>query len=208
MRDTRLEQLWFRSDADLIWTRIRRLGFEFVTGATFSIFEQHSRNGQLFNAERNMLSVDLLAQAGIPVVPVFCETLEEDLAFAAHWLEERPSLSVVAGLAQGWQTDKEFYRFLSRMKFLKAQVARPLHFLIIGCSSVVRIWTLFQELRNVTVANTNLALRGVHGEGWDHQYLKMVKVPREIPRERIISESFKDFSEYCDNCADLTRQAA
>jgi hypothetical protein len=208
VRDTRLEQLWFRSDADLTWTRIRRLGFEFVTGATFSIFEQHSRNGQIFNADRNMLSVDLLAQEGIPVVPVFCETLEEDLTFAARWLEERPSLGVVAGLAQGWQTDKEFARFLWRMKFLKAQITRPLHFLVIGCSSAVRVWTLFQELGNVTVANTNLALRGVHGEGWDPEHLKMVKVPREIPRQSIVSESFKNFSEFCDTCVSQARKAA
>jgi hypothetical protein len=207
-RDTRLEDLWARSARDLVWRRIRRLGFEFATGVTFSVFEQQSRRGQLVNQDRNMASVELLASEGLPVVPVFCEVIEEDLDFAARWLEERPSLEVVAGLAQGWKTDAEFPRFLWRMKFLKDHVRRPLHFLIIGCSSADRIWTLFQELGAVTVANTNLAISGVNGAGWDSQYHKMVTVPQEIPREEVIPESFQSFAEFCEFCAGETRTAA
>jgi hypothetical protein len=208
VRDAPLEAMWHRSSVDRIWARIRSFGFEFVTGASFSVFEQHSRNGQLVSVDRNMLSTDLLAQAGLPVVPVFCEVFEEDLLFAVRWLKERPSLEVVAGLAQGWRTDEEFNRFLERMKFLKRHVPRPLHFLIIGCSSAVRIWTLFRELGQVTVANTNLALSGVNGAGWDPEYHKMVAVPQEIPREHIIRHSFEDFAEFCETCAGATRRAA
>lgn len=207
-RDTRLEELWARSARDLVWRRIRRLGFEFATGATFSVFEQQSRRGQLVNQDRNMVSVEFLASEDLPVVPVFCEVIDEDLEFVVRWLEDRPSLEVVAGLAQSWKTDAEFSRFLWRMKFLKDHVRRPLHFLIVGCSSADRIWTLFRELGTVTVANTNLALSGVHGAGWDFQYHKIVTVPHEIPREDVILGSFQRFEEFCELCADQTRAAA
>ncbi len=155
-----------------------------------------------------MASVEFLASEDLSVVPVFCEVIDEDLDFAVRWLEERPSLEVVAGLAQGWKTDEEFPRFLWRMKFLKDHVRRPLHFLIIGCSSADRIWTLFQELGAVTVANTNLALSGVHGAGWDSKYHKIVAVPQEIPCEDVILESFQSFAEFCELCVGETRTAA
>jgi hypothetical protein len=206
-RDIRLEELWARSVRDLVWKRIRKLGFEFVTGATFSVFEQQSRRGQLVNQDRNLLSAELLACEDLPVIPIFCEVIEEDLDFAVHWLGERPSIEVVAGLAQGWKTDNEFSRFLWRMKFLKNHVRRPLHFLIIGCSSADRIWTLFQGLGDVTIANTNLALSGVNGTGWDSKYYKMVEVPGDIPREDVLRDSFEGFAAFCEDCANGTKKA-
>lgn len=208
VRDPRLEGLWARSARDRAWTHIRRLGFEFTTGATFSVFEQQSRRGQLVNLDRNMASVDMLASEELAVVPVFCEVIREDLEFAVRWLEDRPSLEVVAGLAQGWTTDKQFCRFLERMKFLKDHVPRPLHFLIVGCSCARRIGTLFRELGAVTIANTNLALSGVNGAVWDSQYHKMVKAPREIPREDLILESFEEFGKFCEVLASERRAAA
>ncbi|HEX9669624.1 MAG TPA: hypothetical protein VGC93_09080, partial [Thermoanaerobaculia bacterium] len=156
VQDGPLENLWSRSLTDAIWMGISQLGFEFVTGFSFSVYEQQSRAGQIWAAERNMASAELLGHAGLPVVPLFCEVIEEDLEFAARWLEERPSLEVIGGLAQGWRTDAEFERFLMRMKFLKNAVARPLHFLIVGCSSANRVKLLFRELTYVTVATANL----------------------------------------------------
>lgn len=182
-----------------MWRRIRRLGFEFVTGASFSVFEQQSRSGQLFNQDRNMLSAEFLAREGLPVVPVFCEVMQEDLAYAVKWLQERPSIEVVAGMAQGWRTDGEFASFLDRMKYLKAQVGRPLHFLIVGCSSAARIPKLFRELECVTVSNANLVHSGVGGEWWDPEQEEFVPMPQELPRAELLEASFDSFSRFCDN---------
>lgn len=205
VRDTRLEGFWARSETDRIWSRIRRLRFEFVTGTSFSVFEQQSRNGQLFNQDRNMLSVELLARAGVPVVPVCCEVVEEDLEFAARWLTDRPSLRVIAGLAQGWRTDGEFKRFLERMKFLKSRISHPLHFLIIGCSSRERVQRLFRELVSVTVANTNLTLKGVNGVQWDSEQLKLVPMPEDVSPSDLLPQSLEDFAEFCESCARTAR---
>jgi hypothetical protein len=197
VKDTRLEEFWARSYTDRVWGQIQEFGFEFVTGATFSVFEMHSRNGQIVNEDRNLVSVDFLAQAGVPVVPVFCEIVEEDLENAAQWLEERPTIRVVAGLAQSWKTSQEFARFLSRMKFLKNQVPHPLHFLIIGCTSPWRILKLFRELGAVTVT-ANIALRGVKGEWWDPDRREFVAVPEGAwGREDMIPSSIGGFTAFC-----------
>lgn len=198
VKDAPLEALWARSATDSAWRRIREFGFEFVTGASFSVYERHSRSGQIFNQERNMLSAEFLAAEGIPVVPIFCEILDEDLSFAARWLEERPEVQVVGGLAQGWRSDRQFIRFLERMKKLAGNVSRQLHFLIIGCSSRRRIPALFRELGSVTVMNTNLALKGVGGRWWDADQEGFSPMPEEALRRDMIQPSFSAFSRFCE----------
>ena len=208
VKDPCLEKMWSRSLADQVWKQIRRLRFEFVTGMTFSIFEMHSRNGQLLNQKRNLMSVDFLAREGVPVVPVFCEVVQEDLEFASRWLKRRPAIRVIAGLAQSWKTEQEFACFLWRMKFLKNHVQRPLHFLIIGCSTADRIMKLFQELQEVTVTD-NLALRGAKGEWWDPDRLDFVTVPKGAwVRAEVIPSSFAGFTAFCESCARSTKRAA
>ncbi len=208
VRDALLEAFWSRSDSESLWKRIRQLRFEFVTGTSFSVYEQQSRNGQLFNQRRNMLSVEFLAEEGIPVVPLFCEVIDEDLAFAAQWLEERPALQVIGGLAQGWRSDEEFSRFVTRMKILRKRVSRPLHFLIIGCSSSRRIPVLFEELRDVTVTTTNLVLRGVHGEWWDPELHRFTAFPKDVPCASRLQASFDGFTEFCKGHAEEVKRAA
>jgi hypothetical protein len=209
VRDERLEGMWPRMDTDLIWKQIRRLGFEFVTGLTCSVFEHQSRNGQLFNQERNMLSVELLAREGVPVVPIFCEVIEEDLNFAVQWLRERPALRVIAGLAQGWRTDSQFARFLRRMQYLKNQVAHPLHFVVVGCSSADRIPEVFSKLEHVTVTNANFVLRGVNGESWDSRREEFVPVPREeVGRGQVVRGNIEGFMDLSERCARHPRRAA
>ena len=133
-------------------------------------------------------------------MPVFCEIVQEDLEFAARWLEDRPAIRIVAGLAQSWKTEQEFACFLWRMKFLKSQVRRPLHFLIIGCSNAVRILRLFRELESVTVT-ANIALKGVNGEWWDPDRQKFVPVPEGVwEREDLIPSSISGFTTFCDAC--------
>ena len=175
--DAPLQNLWARSLLDAAWNRIRRLGFEFVTGLSFSVYEKHSRAAQLDAADRNMASAEFLAHAGLPAVPFVCEVVEEDLEFAARWLRENPSLEVIGGLEQGWRTNPEFGRFLSRMQFLKDAVRRPLHFLIIGCSSADRVERLFRELGEVTVTTANVTLKGVGGMWWDPEVRDFVPQP-------------------------------
>jgi len=208
VRDDRLEELWHRMDTDMIWRQIRRLGFEFATGLSCSVFEQQSRNGQLFNQERNLLSCDLLARAGVPVVPIFCDVIEEDLSFAIQWLAKRPALRVVAGLAQSWRSDAEFRRFLRRMQYLKDQVSRPLHFVIIGCSSASRLPELFGTLGDVTVTTANFVQKAVHGESWDSRCLDFVPAPREIPRGELLRRNIDGLLEFCEHCAHQPKKAA
>ena len=58
------------------------------------------------------------------------------------------------------------------------------------------------------MVNSTLALSGVSGEGWDPQYLKMVSVPRNIPSEVLIPDSFERFAEFSEFCARESRKAA
>lgn len=208
VRDRLQTNLWCRDDIGLVLRRIRRLGFEFVTGASFSVFEYQSRNGQLINQLWNRLTNEICAQHGLPVVPIFCEVIEEDLLSAAKWISERPSIQVVAGLGQGWKTEEDFSGFLRRMKFLKDQVARPLHFLIIGCSAAERIVRLFDALHHVTITNENLALKCMHGESWDPLRLKFVTAPPEMTRAALAKESLEAYSRLCEECAGKFRLAA
>jgi hypothetical protein len=208
VQDDRLEVLWEESDTRAVWKRIRRLGFEFATGFTHSVFERHSRNGQLLNQDRNLLTVELLAREGIPVVPVVCAVVEEDLRFVARWLDEHPSLSVIAGWAQGWKTDKGFKRFLGRMKFLKEELHRPIRFLIVGSGAADRIRTLYRELQSVTVANTNFVLRGVHGQEWDQRQLRFVPAPPEVSTTSLVPANSEDLYELCEQCAQEVAGAA
>lgn len=208
VRDDRLEEMWHRIDTDLIWRQIRRLGFEFATGMSCTVFEQQSRNGQLFNQERNLLSCDLLARAGVPVVPIICDIIEEDLNFAVQWLAERPAIRVIAGLAQGWRNDAEFGRFLVRMKYLKSQISRPLHFVIIGCSSASRIPDLFGELEDVTVTSANFVLKAISGESWEPRSFEFMRVPDEIPRGTLVRCNIDGLLNLCELSARHPTKAA
>jgi Domain of unknown function (DUF4417) len=206
VKDPALEALWARSYTDGMWKQVKQLGFAFVTGMTFSVFEQQSRTGQIFNGDRNRVSVDFLAREGIAVAPVFCEIAEEDLEVAALWLEDRPQIRVVAGLAQSWKTDQQFARFLERMEYLKSHVRRPLHFLIVGCASAVHVVKLFERLGAVTVT-ANVALRAVKGEWWDPDLQDFVRVPQEAwDRGDMLPSSIQGFSDFCEMCERYRRE--
>lgn len=191
VKDNKQEEFWHYSDSRQVWAQIKGLGFEFVTTTSFSVFRKQSRSSQLFNLERNFLCADILARQEIPVVPLLCEILEEDLRYAVRWLERRSTVQVVGGLAQGWKRKNDFDRFISRMSFIKERVERPLHFLILGCSSVDRMPILYEKLGSVTVVSANPVIRGVNGQGYSAQ-MKFVKLP-EIPRSSLVNRNVEEF---------------
>ena len=202
INDPLLENLWRQSAVNQIWSRIRSLNFEFVTSLSFSVFEHQPRGAQLLMQDKNLLSADLLAAAGIPVVPLILDVVEEDLEATLRWLADRPGIEVIGGLAQDWRRADEFRRFLDRMLFIKQHCPRPLHFFIVGCHQPDRIQRLVQELTHVSTSSENLVQQAIHGRVWDSRRERFLKAGPDETRETLVEESIASYCSLCDSFRD------
>lgn len=199
IKDALLERMWQHSAINRLWSRIRGLNFEFVTSLSFSVFENQPRGAQILMQEKNLLAADLLAAAGIPVVPLILDIFEEDLEHTLKWLADRPEIETVGGLAQNWRRPAELRRFLDRMLFIKQYCPRPLHFLIVGCHEPARIQRLAQELGSISTSSENLVQQAIHGRVWDSQRMRFLRAGTWEPRAGLVVESLESYCNLCDS---------
>lgn len=157
--DDRIEKLWERSEELGTWEALAKLRFEFVTGMTFSVWEQNPRFTQRYNIERNFASIDFFGHLGVPTVPIlFCPRKADHLQ-AVRWLQDRPAVETVAGLAQFHRTFEDFGRFIDSFLYIRDAVGRDLRFLVIGAATLQKVDEVYRRYsRDVTIM-TNKPIR-------------------------------------------------
>src|SRR5947209_3972040 len=189
--DRRIENFWRRSLELDSWRALASLRFEFVTGMTFSVWSDNPRFTQRYNIDRNFSSFDHFAGLGVSVVPIFFCTRDADFRFIRRWLQDRPSVRAIGGLAQFHKSDSSFARFLEGMDRIRQEAKRDLHLFAIGCATQERISEVFRSFPAATIVTNKPIRKGASGHGFEDD-LTSGKRP-DMQRAEIIRESLALF---------------
>ncbi len=162
--DYLIERFWEITNSRNLWKRIARLGFEFVTSCTFSVWDKQPRFDQIINQDRNFISHDAFVREGIPTIPFLFFYDKTDYQNVIDWLKNRPYINKVAILAQCRQrNDIEFSKILEEMRSISNEVKRDLEFLVVGPSTETRISATLAEF-NSTIVTSKPFYTALHGE--------------------------------------------
>ncbi len=211
VQDPKLERFWTSSSERDIWLRIADLDFEFVTSCTFSVWYDHPRFDQMYNQDRNLLTHDLMSYLGVPSIP-FIMFSGDPMDYEANitWLRERPDVRIVALRGQNRRREYEFNELLDEMSALSSDVARPLHFLVVGVSKEYRIARILGRF-NSTIVSAKPFLAANAGRRASRNLvftkaprprqrntLSLFEEDREISTQEIFSHNLAQYEECCD----------
>lgn len=203
--DRVLERFWAISERSDVWRRIGRLGLEFSTGMTFSVWEGFPRFDQLFNQERNLYTYARLAGEGVPAVPFLFWADAHDRRHALSWIGEHGEVQVVGALAQ-FRQRAAFAGFLSELRRFEGDLGRPLHFLLVGAATAWKLKLAFSRLRSVTVATTQPIMKAIRGFETQPDLTHRTG-PWPTSREELAASNVERYRAFCARLAGL-RSAA
>ncbi|HXO43715.1 MAG TPA: hypothetical protein VN999_19865 [Thermoanaerobaculia bacterium] len=193
--DRRIEKLWERHLELDTWRGLAALGFEFVTGMTFSVWTDNPRFTQRYNIERNFASIDFLAGLGVPVVPIFFCPRDADLRQVGRWLRDRPAVQVIGALAQFYKSDQQFADLLDYVARIRDTAGRAIRLLAIGCATREKIEELFQRFPDATVMTNKPVRKAISGHALNEDLSYSERF--EEPKETLIPESLALFARIC-----------
>lgn len=220
VKDPKLELFWTHSTDRDVWRRIAQLGFEFVTGCTFSVWYKHPRFDQIYNQQRNLLTHDLMSSLGVPCIPFLMFSKDRlDYEENISWLRNRPDVRIVAVRGQFRREEYEFLELIDEMRALSADVSRPLHFLVVGGSQQHRIARILREFSATIVSGTPF-LSAINWRRASHdlrfrkvQYRKqgietLFVEDEEISKCRLVLHNLEQYENYCDSFSARNRKSA
>ncbi|MBV9925660.1 MAG: hypothetical protein JOZ96_11635 [Acidobacteria bacterium] len=144
-KDCILEALWKVSDTDHSWEKIARLGFDFVVGLSYSVWDEQPRLDQIRNQDRNLQIHDRFANLGVPSIPFLYPFDDSDYRAVFKWLGDRPDINKVAILAQYYKKPHQFRQLLRNMRAIQDGAKRPLEFVVVGAAKQNKIAALMNE---------------------------------------------------------------
>jgi len=145
--DPLIENAWYFSLIRDIWQRLAALDFEFVTSATFSVYDDDPRSDQIFNQDRNFRTYDLFGRLGVPCIPFLFFNACSDLDYRniIGWLRTHPDVAKVAVLAHSFRHPSAFDRLLSQTRSIASDVERELQFVFVGAATIDKIRLVLSE---------------------------------------------------------------
>lgn|SRR6185312_629989 len=194
--DRRIENFWRRWLELDSWRELANLGFEFVTGMTFSVWSDNPRFTQRYNIDRNFSSFDYFAGLGVPVVPIFFCTRDADFRCVSRWLRDRASVIAIGGLAQFHKSENAFARFLEGLDRIRQEAGRELHLFAIGCATQERISEVFHLFPAATIVTNKPIRKGASGHGFEDDLTSGGR-PGAM-RAEIIEQSLALFAKICE----------
>ncbi len=196
--DYLLERFWKITDTQNLWTRIAKLGFEFVTSCTFSVWDRQARADQIHNQDRNFFSFDALASEGLPTIPFLFFYDHSDYRHNISWLQNHPDVKIVAMLAHCKRSHEGFKDLLGEMATIVSDIQRPLKFLVVGVSSKNKIDLIISKF-DASIATSDPFMSALKGGDLISPELKRVGMKDfKIPRERLALENVNAYLNFIE----------
>jgi len=150
-KDRLIENIWPRR-GDVL-RRLAALGFDLVTSINYSIWDIHPHPEKIFNVKRSLVIYEEMQALGIPAVPHVYWYSRNSMAMWASWLNDN---SVVHAIAIDAQTLKatDWTTFADELRAFRAQLNRPIHFIITGPVAPSRIAELRHIVGSFTLTNS------------------------------------------------------
>ncbi|HEX8376719.1 MAG TPA: hypothetical protein VF602_02800 [Pedobacter sp.] len=202
--DIRMEYFWKISESKNLWQRVSALNFEFVTSATFSVYNKHPRSDQIINQARNFLTLDDLSALNVPAIPFifFYPESELDYLNLLKELNKRPDVRKIAILAQLRRSKHEFALVIEYMQAIKNDIKRPLEFVVVGVAEAKRIELILSKFPGSTVASSQPFFKG---NKCGEETLSRLghKGNDRLTRAQLIENNISVFTNYCKNVVDI-----
>ncbi len=113
--------------------QLARLGVDGVIGPNFSHLLDVPRTDNLFNRRRQILCLDELQAAGLPVIPHLNAVMPADWRFWCGLLERNPTVRFVAVEFQtGNKHPVQGRKTIKHLASIQREIGRPLHPIIVG----------------------------------------------------------------------------
>ncbi|HEX8197854.1 MAG TPA: hypothetical protein VF571_16805 [Pyrinomonadaceae bacterium] len=186
--DKQLEIFWKIHQANQVFEKIARMGFDWVTSLTWSVWEEDfPRPDQIRNQQRNFQSYDLFANLGVPCIPFLFLIDEIDFENTNQWLQERPDINTVAIYARYYRDSNTIFKLLKYLEKIQEYVKRPLEFLIVGIAKADNI-SLLKKKFNVKFVNGKPYYATVKGGRLCNSKLEYSK--SDLPKEEVLRINF------------------
>jgi len=164
--DTLIERVWEYSETPDFWHRLANFDFEFVTSATFSVYEEESRSDQLYNQDRNFRTFEVFAKLAVPCIPFlfFNPSSNLDYQNVISWLAEREDIKYVAILAHSYKHSRAFLRMLTQTRSIARDAGRQLQFVFVGASAIDKVRLILDEYPDAVLVSTQPVSKARVGE--------------------------------------------
>lgn len=164
--DTLIERVWKYSEIRDFWHRLANFDFEFVTSATFSVYEDESRSDQIYNQARNFRTYEVFSKLGVPCVPFlfFNPSSNLDYQNVINWLVEREDIKYVAILAHSYKHSRAFERMLIQTRSIAKDAGRRLQFVFVGASTIDKVRLILDEYGDAILVSTQPVSKARAGE--------------------------------------------
>jgi len=201
--DELLELFWEQSERRDSWHQLSRFGFCGATGLAFSVWDNDPRYDQIHNQRRNVLSYEILTALGIPTIPFLFPIAPEDYDEVAEWVYQRREISVIADLAQFYNSSEEFGDFLSRVERLREAIGRPLRHLLVGVGTADKIERVRRRLgtENAIIVTEKPVYKAVKGAETAQLDLSFAKPSSFLNRGRLVEINIQRYRNACRRAA-------
>lgn len=145
-KDPLLENSWRVSSRTDLWRKLVDLGFWAATSPNFSIYFSENRIEHLVNFRRTALATQLIADAGLPVIPNIYWYRPIDLDRHATWITTNRGIKAVGINFQTYKTPKLLDHGQLSIKLLAERIPDDVHFFLFGLGPA-RYSQLWPEIR-------------------------------------------------------------
>lgn len=197
-RDITLERFWTQSTIGDAWARIADFGFEFVTGLSFSVYDEWPLFSQKFNQDRNFLSHDILSSMGVPSIPFLMPAADEDYTYVAKWLLNRCDVKTVAVHGTSLTRSERLFRgLIERMRRIREISPRPLRFLVVGVAKPSQMRRVLSDF-DAIILNSRPVMEAMRaGNAYDETLTTFSA--KDTRRDRLILPNIIAFERFCDS---------
>jgi len=150
-KDRLIENLWPQRHA--IFPKLASLGFAAVTAINYSVWFSQPHAERLINIKRSLLTYEELQGLNIPVIPHIYWSGKVNLDAWAVWLNDNSVVDTVAVNMQTMRSEHDWSRALAGFEHLASKLKRPIHFLITGPHTPIRIAQIKRVLPSMTLTN-------------------------------------------------------
>lgn len=150
-KDRLLENIWPKRHE--VFSKLASLGFCAVTGLNYSVWRSQPHAERLINIKRAHLTYQELQHLGVPAVPHMYWCGQINLEAWLRWLDNNPAVKVMAIDMQTMRSDDDWERALAELRYFVSRLGRPIHFLITGPYTPLRVAQIKQLLPSMTLTN-------------------------------------------------------
>lgn len=196
-KDQLLESIWARR-----YSTTREIGtmhLDLVTAFGFSVYEDDTRLEHMYSMKRSLVTYQLLQSHDVPAVPHICWFNRIDLDRWCEWLDNNPSVSMVAIDLQSCDRSCDWDFALTGLEYLRANAPSALSYLFYGVAHPIRIAALVELIPRLHLSSQYPLMMAVQGHETEYVDGDRVKRRSDRSRRRIFLEEVQNMRDLVDS---------